>query len=319
MTHQTHLPTAPAPIEGLGVTRTALLLLIARYGYVTNLQLAYRRGSPKSESFYRTHTAAMEQEGLLLRLHLPREQPAGQGRAVFTLTARSRKLLQRMDVDVPGRYRPSEERRKSGSLPLAHSLAVTDWTIAQDKLCDAYPAVQERDFVSERDLNAAPLAVQLPRRRGSALTETVRFAPDGWHSLALDIGGGFEFSYFIEVDRGSEYQRQIRRRVASYLHAATSKDIRERFSASMTVAIITPDAPDRAATLLKWIEAEISAARPSDHQRLEQADIFRVSSANPATNDPLELFFGPCWQRPFQREELSLIPAPDTPETGGER
>lgn len=126
--------------------------------------------------------------------------------------------------------------------------------------------------------------------------------PDAWFELA--VAGHQPVAIAVELDRGSEDQRRWRGKVAA-LAAWAAGPYRQAFGAdTLTIAVVTPNETRREA-LRAWTAQELAR---TGHQQL--AEIFLVTSADPVTTPPEQLFFNPCWYEPTTPTPVSLLLPP---------
>jgi hypothetical protein len=146
----------------------------------------------------------------------------------------------------------------------------------------------------ERELRRAAPRVILPDGRHTTVV------PDAWIDLIVtDAPMGIA----LELDRGTEDDRQWRQKVAA-LVALAAGVYRDAFTTdSMTVATLVVGDARRVATLLRWTEIELARLG-----KQHWGETFWFSAAAPDRSDPTTLYLAPRWVCPFDPLPRPLIP-----------
>lgn len=291
----------------LGEPDTAILLALNRFQYLTAFQ-ASRLLYPNLNDNNRYATRRLKRlvdAGFALRLgNLPTPR-YGSAPHVFALARLGRQYLNRIGIETPGYFRPSEESEKAFNRPfMQHTLCAIDVLLAAE-LVGRVNNISCPRIMSERELKRSPLRVELEPPPGSEHVgpRTVAVIPDGWFQLA--IGNGAPSSIAIELDRGTEEQKFWRRKVAALVLWANGP-YRVAFETdNVTIAVVTPD-PARRDTLRAWTVRELASRGWSDDE-----EIFLFTSADPVTTSPETFFFGRVWYLPSQDVGLSLVDRPE--------
>jgi hypothetical protein len=176
---------------------------------------------------------------------------------------------------------------------LEHALAVMDFVLAIIDVCRRHAVVLDTVLL-DRELRRVPVRVHEDARR-------VPVIPDCY--LRLVVGRVYELAWCVEIDRGSEPSRAIRRKVGRYV-AFSAGPYQETFgTTALTVVIVTTSGARRLAHLIAAVEDELERlARP------DQADLFRLTSADLRHESPDDLLLARRWWIPFQSEPVALIP-----------
>ncbi|MER6316228.1 replication-relaxation family protein [Streptomyces sp. NPDC001581] len=278
-----------------------------RFQYVTAAQLGrllYPRARDENRYVQRRLRGLVEADYLLRLRELPTPR-IGSAPHVFTLADKGRRFVSGCGDALPSAYyRPSEERAKAEDNPfMEHTLAAVDVLVAAECLCRDFRVSMPR-LLNERQLKRSSIRVQ-PAGRSEAPRMAV--IPDAWFELTAV--GGDPVSVALELDRGTEGQKQWRRKVAC-LTAWAEGPYRDAFeSDNLTVAVAIPSAARRD-QLSTWTLEELG-----QNGSPELADIFLFTDASLVTTDPFELFFGLCWYPAGAADPVSLLdPLPEAPE-----
>ncbi len=272
-----------------------LLVALNRYGLLTAAQSARAVSEGRSLTRVQTLLKQLADAGYAQVVTLGRSGPRGSTPRVYTLDRRGRQSLAETGAAVPDRLRQSDEAARSASL-LAHRLLTIDLEIALMQLARRVPAVTVMRLMGERALKAMPVSVTLP---DGTVTTVI---PDCYADLRIRTAAGFEQQCVaFEADRGTEYQRAWRAKVAALL-AFEGGAYEAAFGAPiLTVAVVTPDAARRD-LLRRWTGAEIAARGAG-----AQADLFRFAALPPDWRDIEGFFLGERWYRIGDDTPVPLI------------
>ncbi len=180
---------------------------------------------------------------------------------------------------------------------LEHSLAVTDFLLALRSL-QRNGSIELMKVVSERELRKNPIRVRVGG-------EDRALVPDCYVSLHLHHQRQtYEMNWAVEVDRATETQAVFSaRKVLSHLALAHGPFQQLFHSTALTVVIITTGGQKRVAALIQAVENTLGRLALS-----KDADLFRIGTADLASDDPAHIFLDPCFKIPFQQEPVALIP-----------
>jgi Replication-relaxation len=144
---------------------------------------------------------------------------------------------------------PIRSHDRPSPLHLWHLLALNDALIAFEVLCRTDPRLTLERVQSERLLRQLAPRVTLPDGR------TTTVVPDAWVDLVIAHEA---MGIALELDRGTEEERQWRRKIAALL-ALAAGPYRAAFDAdSMTVAVLATSGERRATVLRRWTESELT-------------------------------------------------------------
>lgn len=267
-------PTTRRVPQRLSNRDRQLLGALARFGHLTAIQLCllvFRR--PGSLSYCRDRLRRLASARLVGTVYLHRAR-YGSALTVYT--------------DV----RPHRRTTNSTSF-LGHTLAVTDLLLAIRALTDGdRRRVTRLDL--ERELRRAPLIVRVD---GSDAV----LIPDAY--LQLVIAHTYELGWCLELDRGTQSPRAFRAKVARYLAAAAGPYQAAFRTTALTVVIVTTAGARRLAHLIGATEDELEA-----RGRIDDADLFRLTSADPEHEPATDLFGTARWWIPFHPDPVPLVP-----------
>lgn len=276
----------------IGPVNAKLLGVLARYYYLTAVQVTRLLYAPTSLTYVQARLKLLADAGYLQRVFLPRPTRTGSAPLVYTLARKGLNAVREMGQEIPARYRPAEVRELS-YLHLVHTLALNDLLIALELLARADPRLEIAELRHERTLKLEPVSVQLPTGATAAVI------PDAW--LDLRIARRYQECYCLELDRGTTGQKAWRRKIAALL-AYVDGPYQETFGTeSVTIAVVATPGATRRDELLQWTEAELQA-----EGRRAQADVFRFSVLD-VESAPAELFLARRWLEPFQRTPVALL------------
>ncbi len=291
----------------VGKAEDRILRALGRYHLLTAEQitrLLYRPGSLRD---VQKRLAKLVAAGYLI----PKRgysRSTGRPPAIYALGRRGRDYAAAAGLELRHRFRPGEER---GYLFYAHTLALNDVLIAAERLAARTGRFWIETMLHDQLLQQTPLRVTLHGGRPA------RVVPDAWLDLRFSRPGErpIRECYVVELDRGTERQRDFRAKVEALI-AATEGPYQDAFGTDlMTVAVVAaPERnPDqRRRQLLEWIEWELERL-----DRPDQADLFYVASLDSAAVSPEDLFCSASWYAPFSGVPAPLWEIPGEEEVGG--
>jgi hypothetical protein len=160
-------------------------------------------------------------------------------------------------------------------------------------------------------LKQQPLRVCLSGTTGQATKResegAVTVIPDAYLDFRLYLNGvAYQAAVWLELDRGTEWEKQFRRKVRG-LYAASRTDAYLQAYASqagyLTMAFATTAGEKRAGQLRSWIKQELTSLK-----KTADADLLLTTSL-PATGalDPTDLFLSPLWQSSLTDTAVPLL------------
>ena len=128
--------------------------------------------------------------------------------------------------------------------------------------------------------------------------------PDGWIDFRFDVSGTkMRVVVWLEVDLGTEEQKQFRRKVASLHTIAMKEEYKKELGVKeITLAFVSEVGEKRQKELTRWIEQELT-----QRQKTQDADLFLLTSLPQGLLDPQTFFLSPVWAPPFASTLLPLI------------
>ncbi|MFD2118705.1 hypothetical protein ACFSNO_02970 [Streptomyces cirratus] len=170
--------------------------------------------------------------------------------------------------------------------------------VAAELLCRRFQVSMPR-LITERALKRMNIRVQPHGQDG----RNVAVIPDAWFELQTSDDPVVAIA--LELDRGTEYQRSWRRKVAS-LTAWADGPYRSSFEAdNLTVAVAAPTHARRD-QLRTWTALELEAI-----SGLHLAEIFLFTDASPVVTEPFDFFFSPLWYPAGQSTPVALLDLPE--------
>jgi hypothetical protein len=239
---------------------------------------------------------------------------------IFVLGSRGFHRLKGQGFKLPVRYNPPNiAELQKNYLFLYHNLAVTDFLIAAKLLEKKSPAIQLYDFQHERSIKAeGAMSVKVEKRTGQGTTpvdsdgkpllETIKVYPDGFLDFRIlrpERDKPYRFCLLLEVDRNTESDEDIRRKVRGYLAAVKSGESLKRFGTKTpTVGFVAArDGEKRRDELRKLVEDELKKLKESNFF----ATMFAFTAMPDRDIDSEVLFLSPAWFRAFDNHESVII------------
>ncbi len=277
-----------ASSDAPGLPGDKILRALGRYDLLTREQLTRLLYRPSSTTFVGEHLTRLTRHGYLRMERLPLAIAAGGTPGYWALAGPGRRYLLAAGVDPP---RP--HAAPPSPLHLWHLLALNDALIALERLCRVDPRLALARLRHERALRRVAPRVVLPDGRAATVV------PDAWIDLLVD---GAPMGVALELDRGTEDERQWRRKVDALL-ALAAGPYRDAFATdSMTVAVVTTAGARRAEVLRRWTEHELAALG-----KRHWGELFWFTHTDPAIVEPAALYLGSHWVRPFDPVPRPLI------------
>jgi hypothetical protein len=246
----------------LSPTHEPILAALARYRYLSQRQVKRRLFSGGSRSYPSERLRPLVAAGYVAEKRPPRPTRAGSTETVYFLAGKGRSHVERLGIELPERFRPSEEETRTYE-HYAHALAIIDVFITADLLTQRDDRFAVETMLPDRVLRHRPMVVTCESTEfltGEIHTKQTKLIPDAF--LLLRFAGETAqrtFPILLELDRGTEGPRPWREKIRSYL-AALEGPYQQRFGQeSLTVAIVTPAGERRLGQLLGWLEAELLA------------------------------------------------------------
>ncbi len=277
-----------------------MLQALARYHYLTAEQVRRLLYGAGSLTYVRERLKGLVDARFIERLEMPHPSRTGSAPNVFRLAARGHRFLEELGlhpVRLPG-------ERPASYLYYRHTLALNDALIAAELLTRSHPQLSIARLVHERELKHRPVKVRL------ASGKTVSVIPDAYLQLheAEAVGPGYWRDLVWELDNSTAEQRDFRQKIAALVAYAHGPYREAMGAASITIAILTPQADRRANDLIAWIEAELTTlGQPA------AGEWFCVRGVDPSAVSPEELLLASAWRQPFRAQQVPLIPLGEEP------
>jgi hypothetical protein len=229
----------------------------------------------------------------LIRFPLPSAEK-GNRELVYTLGRPGIQFLKSIGYDLP--YWSKNALLPPSYLHMQHSLSVNNVLIAGFILAKQVPGITLHALYHEWVLKHTPLAVSLGNSE-------VGVVPDGFLDFRLLIRETtYQTGVWIEVDRGTEDQPYVRRKVRA-LQTVLAQEMYKDYlqTSSMVVAFATTAGAPRLKALRCWIEEELKTLHAT-----ESNEFFLLTSLPPEI-DPRTLFLRPVWSMPFVSQLQPLL------------
>jgi Replication-relaxation len=256
----------------------------------------------------------------LLFFYEPRPTPSGSVPKIFMLGNLGYHRLKEQGLKLPKRYQePDIAELQKNYLFLKHNLAVTDFLITAKLLEKKYPAIELYDFQHERTIKQdGPMIVTIEKwtsqgtqaldKEGKQAFETVRLYPDGFLDFRIvqpDRAKPYRFCLFLEVDRNTESDEDIRRKIRGYLAAAKSGECLKRFGTKIPYVGFASarGGVKRRDELRKLAEDECKKLKEQHYY----TQMFAFTALPDGEIDSETLFLSPVWYSPFANRESVIL------------
>ena len=295
-----------------------ILEAIYRYHFMTVEQvtrLLYSRGSITKVRALLGELASHE---LLLAFHEPRATPVGSTPKIYMLSLRGYNHLRKHGISLPFRFRvPDVSELEKNYLFLRHNLAVTDVLLSARVLERLYPTIHLYEFLHERSLKQQePLVAKVEKRtpdgeqvaqKEQVMFDTIRVYPDGFLDFRIrdsEDGKTKRCCILLEVDRKTESEKDIKRKVRGYLLAIKSEAYKDRFGRVPTVAFINMvGGEERREHLRAWAESELKKTKEPHFW----TEMFVFTDLSEGNTDSERLFLTPVWYMPFDNKPTVIL------------
>jgi hypothetical protein len=295
------MPSAPR----FNAQHDALLVVLARYFRVSLAQAARHSYSPNSLPYVRGLLNDMIDQGYIQSYK--GFSQGGNPPLVYSPSIKGWQYVEKHHgMPIPRRWRPEELPRTEYGDYL-HDLAITDTGIAIERFCrDADPYVTFVQFQHDRFLPQT----KIPLPDGT----TPSFRPDAFVELHIqrdDSGRTRQRCHLLEIDRGTHYEKAIRRKFLMQLRYVLDGHYKHDYGTeSLSYLWVCPNGEKRVTFLRKVLESVLT-----EQQATDLSGLFLFTPENPATVDPADLFIEPVWHLPFSDEPVSLFIYPSTQDS----
>ncbi len=225
----------------------------------------------------------LTEQGFVQRGLIPTEK--GRSPYYYTPNRRGIRYAARKGVDVQEAFRMSKEV-DGQFLFVKHTVELNDMLIAAATLKRPDPNYWLEDFMHERVLKRHPYTALWQGRSFSLI-------PDAFldFRVALLSGRQLRWPILLEHDRGTEEQRQFRRRIRAYIIMLRTQGYRQWFEAKgVRVAFSTFTGFDRLKRMREWTRQELAST--NDSKAMGKLFVF-ANFTKPL--DPRRIWLNPCW------------------------
>jgi hypothetical protein len=296
-----------------------ILEAVYRYHFMTADRLTRLMHKQGTLTTVRSTLARLAEEEYLLYFYEPRPTSSGSVPKIFMLGSKGFHRLKGQGFKLPVRYNPPNiAELQKNYLFLYHNLAVSDFLIAAKLLEKKYPAIELYDFQHERKIRQdGPMIVTVEKRtpqgaqavdsEGKPVFQTIKVYPDGFMDFRIfqpDRPKPYRFCLFLEVDRNTESDEDIRKKIRGYLAAVKSGESVKRFGTK------TPTVGFAAARGGAKRRDELRKLTEDELKSLKEPHFFTQMFAFTAVSDVIDseaLFLSPAWYTPFVDRESVII------------
>lgn len=270
----------------------AMLRAIYAYQFLTTEQvtrLLYSRGSLWNVG---ARLKRLAEAGYLHRRRVPTIN-TGNTPFVYSLGRFGMRYLREAGISEFPRFRPSE-RLELGFYALRHNLLLNDVLIAAALLAEEVPELVLAEMRHDWRLKRSPVRVQL----AEGLQRDV--VPDAW--LDYHIRQTARMSICLELDRGTEEEKQWKRKLRALLAFASGPYQSSYNTESLTIAFATDAGEYRLSKMKTWTEQVLAQEQAS-----ADAELFLFTALSQGELNPQSLFLGQVWQQPFGTKPVALL------------
>jgi hypothetical protein len=295
---------------------TILKRAIYPYHLVTTeqvIRLLYRKGTYTTAM---THLKAMRDNKYVQYSFLPTLR--GNRPYLHFLGPAGKKALKAEGMDLVTYFEKAELDSLSYGWKM-HVLELNDFLIAAATLSKSVPTITLVDWLHDFTIARNPPASL------NTHGQVAEVHPDGFvhftHTLTRD---GRErtrhYRFLVELDRGSESEDKIRRKIRDYLTIFEHGGLHTQFNAytakgeqaPLIILFPTTTGAQRVAILRKYLRLELKAHKPDIKEDSWINRMFKVASVPPLLSeqpDPKSMFCAPFWTSPYAEPEdkTSLI------------
>ena len=298
-----------------------ILLAMYHYHFMTVEQVTRLLYSSGSISKVRFLLAELATAGYLRFFHEPRPTPVGSTPKIYMLSLQGFNHLKKQGIMQLLRFRePNMDELEKNYLFLKHNLAVTDVLIAAKLVEKMSPRIELYEFLHERVLKQQPPLIASVEKRtpdgeqmigsdGKGALQTIRLYLDGFLDFRVRVEENQtpkRFCLLLELDRKTESELDIKRKIRGLLTAVKSGECMKRFGTrNPTVAFVNAvGGQARREQLRGWAEAELKKTK---EQRYWTEMFLFTDLPLEGTIDAEQLFLSPVWYLPFQEKPTVLI------------
>jgi len=256
-----------------------ILEAVYTFHYLTVPQLTRLIYGTKSDHFTNEQVKRLTEAGYLYRFPLP-DSKRGNKQLIATLDSKGIKHLKETGKD--GLYfRPGDT--PPSILHLQHELAVNDFLISASLLPKCEPAITLHGLKTGWQLSHTPLKVSV---RG----EKISVVGDGFLDFRYLVGNDtYQTAVWLELDRNSEYSKQLKRKVRGLVTALMSKHAADLFGTDLfTIAFVTMS--DARLQAIRTYVMEVL----TEMERMQYASMFLFTSLSQEVEP--NIFISPMWQ-----------------------
>ena len=272
---------------------TDILEAVYKFHYLTVPQVTRLIYGTKLDHYTNEQLKRLTDAGYLFRFPLP-DSKRGNKQLIATLATKGIKHLKDIGKDYEVYFRPGDT--PPSILHLQHELVLNDFLIAASLLPKVEPSITLAKLLHGWQLRHLPMTVTYQ-------SQNTRVVGDGWLDFRLHVGqDNYQSAVWVELDRGSEYAKQFRRKIRALVLAVTSPAYQDLFGTdSVTIAFATPAGENRVNAMREYVkEVLIEIGRRADY------NLFYFTCL-PKEVDPKILFTSPVWYSLYNDTPVPLL------------
>lgn len=267
--------------------------------------------------------AELVREEYIQRVYAYRNTPTGSTPGIFYLATKGIRYLESLGQEVREHRARLSFNRERKPKPSLHTLCVNDFLISARRLEKAREDIHIFDLRHEWEYKNEPIVVKPVRIVGDIMREeTVSLSPDAYIDFRLGRGRE-QVCVFLEMDLDTENAKQIRRKIAAYVHFIKKyRDAQGKYVSQYqtlygtdAVSIIFPTTSEfHREALREYTRRELISSKEPDYI----ADLFlfthlpqRVDPKGKRREglqvEPTRTFLEPVWYPPFGNTPVSLL------------
>jgi hypothetical protein len=249
----------------LSASDLKILRLVGQLRFVRALDLAYRLSRPTSLTYYRERLSALsaiekDAPGFLSRISQPSIKK-GERAWVYSLSVKGARALSQ-----EGAYLPPYKLRRLSYGFLQHSLCLTSFICAAHYFVRTNPSYTLSRELLSYALVQNPPTVTLQTEKH---TTTITVVPDAFLCFERD---GEKFPILLEIDRGTEYQFMLKKKLRNLIILIRSGAYARYFQLpGVIVAYATigehPSRETRRAAMQQWALETIDEMITKEHRQ----------------------------------------------------
>ena len=258
-----------------------ILEAVYKFHYLTVPQVTRLIYGTKLDHYTNEQLKRLTDAGYLFRFPLP-DSKRGNKQLIATLATKGIKHLKDIGKEYEVYFRPGDT--PPSILHLQHELVLNDFLIAASLLPKVEQSITLAKLLHGWQLRHMPMTVNLN-------SQNTGVVGDGWLDFRIHIGKDiYQSAVWVELDRGSEYAKQFKRKIRGLVEAVRSPEYQELFGTdSVTIAFAIPAGETRVNTMREYVKEVLS-----EMGRHTDSSLFYFTCL-PKELNPKTLFTSPVW------------------------